>query len=103
MTVEYIVPTENSYPYILTKDGYIIPYIKGRKNNDGTWTLLFEPTSHSIDTNEEEITKWISLVVDAMAFCAGFTFGEDSHRIDRFSGRAYGCTLDPDDQSVELR
>lgn len=103
MSIEYIGPMENLYPYILTKDGYIVPYIKGRKNNDGTWTLLFEPTSHSIDTNEDEIGKWVSFLSDAMAFCAGFTFGEDSHPINKFSGRAYSCMLDPEDQSVELR
>lgn len=102
MTVKYIGELENSYPYIITVDDFIVPNIRGRKNNDGTWTLLFEPTSHAIDTTEDEIQKWASLLAEAMAISAGVTFGENSKQYNIFSRRAYGVVLDSHNKNVEV-
>lgn len=102
MIVKYLGEIENSYPYILTVDDYIVPNLLGRKNEDGTWTLLFEPTSHAIDTTEEEIQRWVSLLAEAMAISAGVTFGENSKPYNIFSRRAYGIVLGSDENNIEV-
>lgn len=98
MTVEYIGPIDNSYPYIITIDGVIVPHITGAKLSDGRWSLKIK--SHAIDTNEEEIQKWIPFLSDAMAYCAGYTFGDNSHPINIFSRRAYGINVEEVMQST---
>lgn len=100
MTVKYIGELENSYPYIITVDDFIVPNIRGRKNSDNTWTLLFEPTSHAIDTTENEIQRWVSLLAEAMAVSAGVTFGENSKPYNIYSRRAYGAILESDGVEV---
>ena len=89
--VEYIGEIENSYPYIITINGYIVPHITGAKLSGKRWSLKIK--SHVIDTTEDEIQRWIPFLADAMAFCAGYTFGENSHPINIFSHRAYGITI----------
>jgi hypothetical protein len=97
MTVKYIGELGNPYPYIITVDDYIVPFVRGRKNADGTWAIYYELTSHAVDTSESEIMRWVPLLAEVMANAAGVTFGENSKPYNFFSRRAYGVILDGDE------
>jgi hypothetical protein len=80
--------------YRLTVGGYKVPYIMGKKNKDGTWFLSLDGR-FGIDTTEEEISKWIWFVANAMAIAAGYScFGPNSIHRNIFRTEMIGLSAD---------
>ena len=100
MTLEYIGPFGNPYPYRMTIDGYQIPYIKGHKKEDGNWILCLDGR-YEIDTTEDEINRWLRWVANAMAIAAGYnSFGEHANLSNPFKRKLIGLsTFDIEDIS----
>ena len=102
-----IANLNNGY-FVLAIDGYMIPFIKARQNEDKSWTLLLDDRFAVDITDENELNKWIWWIADAMAISAGWTaFGKDGKRSNPFQTRIFGLSeingelfSDPD---VEMR
>jgi len=94
MGTEYHGPFVETF-YKLSVDGYLIPFIVGRKRGDGgEWSLTLD-SRFGLDTNEEELARWLPFLSDAMAIAAGYScFGEHSRVMSRFNNRISGISMD---------
>jgi hypothetical protein len=62
----------------VTADGFRVPNMTARPNEDGTVTLCLDER-FAIDATPEEAGKWICFVANAMAIGAGYScFGANS-------------------------
>jgi hypothetical protein len=91
--VEYIGPFEKVF-FKLSVGGYKVPFIEGRKNKDGSWTLVLDER-FAIDTTENEIANWIGFIANAMAIAAGYSsFGGGGVPHNRFKTKIIGLSVD---------
>lgn len=80
--------------FLLTIDGLRVPYLKAWDKGGGRWSIVLDEY-YAIDTNEEEIERWVRFLADAMARVAGWTcFGEDKKQVDLFNIKLIGISLD---------
>ena len=100
MTTEYHGPFLETYNYKISVDGYLVPVVRGRKNPDGSWSLLLDDR-FAIDVKENEIQDWMWFLSNAMAVSAGYScFGENCKPINPFMIQI--ARLDMDEKSVGL-
>jgi hypothetical protein len=93
MTTEYVGPFKKEY-YAITVDGYEVPYVEGRKDSNGQWSLLLDGR-FSIDVTEDELNRWMWILANGMAVAAGYTcHGEGSKPCNRFTRQLIGISMD---------
>jgi hypothetical protein len=101
MATEYVGPFKKEY-YAITVDGYEVPYVEGRKDSKGQWSLLLDGR-FSIDVTEDELNRWMWILANGMAVAAGYTHhGEGSKQHNPFTRQIVGISIDAFDELTAL-
>ena len=79
--------------FMVTIEGYMVPYIKIRKLSDSIELSLDDRFCVTIKNDDADAILWF--IANAMAISAGFTsFGEHSKRAEPFRRRLIGLSND---------
>ena len=93
MSTNYVGPFEGFY--VVAVDGCIVPKITATKNGKENWDIHLDNRYVQPNVTENEVSKWLWFIANAMAISAGYScHGDNGSKLNPFTTHIIGLSFD---------